>query len=217
MNQHQPNTLDEQGLPAIVEALHDAIHTFAGRTTTYITRDDGTRELHFGDPLYTQLEAYIAGAQGTSNGSHARSMPPLVIDAVDLTTDIETTLGVWITHLHLPAEATPLHILEALQDTTWRPQDIPAITTLTRHIDRWTHTTRTLLDPPRRWTIPAPCPACQTATVYRKDSGGDTVRQPALQVTADGCTCQNCKTSWSPQLYAHLARTIGTLPDNVLE
>lgn len=220
MNHHATaNHPDEAGLPAAREALHDALHTFAGRTTTHITRDDGTTELHFGDPLITQLEDYLDSAQGDgSTGSfHRRSMAPVVLDALELLTTITTTLGVWIANLQLPATPTPLDMLHQLQDRTWRPQDINIICTITTTLDGWTRATRILLDPPRRWTLPAPCPACQVATVYRPDTAGEHVRQPALQITAHGCTCLNCKHTWEPQLFAHLARTLGTLPDNVLE
>jgi hypothetical protein len=42
--------------------------------------------------------------------------------------------------------------------------------------------------------------------VYRKDSAGETVRQPALQITTLGCRCMACRHSWSPELHLHLPR-----------
>ncbi|UQE73852.1 hypothetical protein MYK68_14045 [Gordonia sp. PP30] len=211
----------EAGLPAVRAALEDAVHALVGRTTDHITRGDGTTELVFGASIYVQLVERRAGAQGTRNGSHARSMPPVVLDVIDLLAEIDATVPSW-----LPREAarparwvgpeSTINRLWALADAPWRPQDVPTLRTITPVIEAWTTKALALIDPPRRWTIPAPCPACGATTVYRPDSAGEVVRQPALQVTEHGCQCQHCKHLWEPQLFAHLARTLGTLPDNVL-
>ncbi|WP_424712782.1 DUF7340 domain-containing protein [Mycobacteroides abscessus] len=64
----------------------------------------------------------------------------------------------------------------------------------------------------------APCPACQKRWVYRRDSSGENVRQPALQLTAQGCSCQACRYTWDPSYFVHLARVLECpLPEGVLE
>jgi hypothetical protein len=54
--------------------------------------------------------------------------------------------------------------------------------------------------------------------VYRRDSAGELVRQPALQIVAEqGCTCQACRHCCTPDLYLHLCRVLGfDLPDGVI-
>jgi len=34
---------------------------------------------------------------------------------------------------------------------------------------------------------------------------------------AEGCQCQSCRTTWSPERFVWLSRVLGSLPDNVLE
>ncbi|GAA4756177.1 DUF7340 domain-containing protein [Gordonia alkaliphila] len=199
---------DEHNLPGARKAFADAVHALAGRTSTTFTRDDGTPDIVFGDPLLDQLADRVTGTQGAGGTrGHAGSKAPIVIDAVDLLATIRRTITSWI----------PSGNLHVLAEQPWRPQDVPLLTERTRLIHTWTNKARSLLDPPRRWTIPAPCPACGTATVYRQDGAGDTVRQPALQIGPDGCQCQHCLHTWAPEYFAHLARTLGTLPANVLE
>ena len=204
----------EADLPGARAALADAIHALAGRTATTITRDNGETNIVFGDSILTQLVDYTAGAQGTSNGSHARSMPPVVLDAIRLRTDIDSRVRDWWPRPHALPTSDRLH---ALADHHWRPQDVPDITAITTTINSWTTKARTLIDPPRRWTLPTPCPACGQATIHRPDSTGEHVRQPALQISATGCECMACHTVWTPELYVHLARVLGTMPTNVLE
>lgn len=48
---------------------------------------------------------------------------------------------------------------------------------------------------PKPIALPDPCPNCKTKTVYRNQDGEE-VRSPALQITADGCTCGNCHANW---------------------
>ena len=86
-------------------------------------------------------------------------------------------------------------------------------------VDGWCESIQHLIDPERVKHISAPCPQCDTAIVWRKDSAGETVRQPALKVvTETGCTCQACGTHWGPEYYLHLCRLLGfETPIGVLE
>jgi len=67
--------------------------------------------------------------------------------------------------------------------------------------------------------VTAPRPACGATTVFCRDSAGELVRQPALQIVAEhGCTCQACNYCWAPAHYLYLARVLGyELPPGVLE
>lgn len=199
----------EHDLPGTRQAFRDAIHALIGRTRTLIERDNGATEPAWGDPLYTQLREYIAGAQGTGNGSHARSMPPVVLDAVDLCDQIDRTVRDWVSPINVTGTVGRLAWLE---ETQFRPQDVPVLKARTADLTWWASRARELLDPPRRWTLPNPCPACGTAKVYRPDSAGETVRQPALQIGRHGCECQHCRTFWPPERFGILAGAIGATP-----
>lgn len=202
----------EHELPDAKRRFSDAIQALVGQTTTLIQRDDGTTTRAFGQPLYRQLRDYIAGAQGTGNGSHARSMPPVVIDAVDLCDQIDRTTRQWTGTLAYP---DTIARLTALEDHKWTPQAVQELRDMTADLTWWASRARELLDPPRRWTIPAACPECETATVYRPDSAGETVRQPALQIGMHGCSCLHCRTFWPPESFGILAAAIGVEKETV--
>jgi len=109
--------------------------------------------------------------------------------------------------------------LGALSATSWRPQDTDKVTIIATTVDGWCETILHLLDPESVKHISAACPSCGRGFVYRKDSAGDTVRQPALKVvTETGCTCQACQAHWAPDRYMFLCRLLGfALPEGVLE
>jgi hypothetical protein len=67
--------------------------------------------------------------------------------------------------------------------------------------------------------LSAPCPACGAKSAFRRDSAGELVRQPALQIITEiGCTCLVCRHTWGPELYLHLARVLGfEIPAGVIE
>ncbi|MDT0223478.1 hypothetical protein [Gordonia sp. AC31] len=172
-----------------------------------------TAQVDWNDSLYEQLAAMIAGAQGTQLGGTARSMPPLWVDAADLITTIDRDIAALE-----PEPGTTIERLHRIADRGWRPQDVDHIDNLTAQITRWAQSIQDLLDPPKRKALPNPCPHCNTAIVYRKDSAGEVVRQPALQIGPHGCECQNCYTNWGPGYFRHLAAVLGyPLPEGVLE
>jgi len=56
------------------------------------------------------------------------------------------------------------------------------------------------------------CPTCGHRYVYKRDSSGQNVRQPALQILASGTTqCMNrqCQAEWGPERMAFLGRMLG--------
>ena len=172
----------------------------------------GTRTVYQAS-LYNTLLGDLAGTQGDAR-TPAKSIPPLWIDAVILLQIIDTKAAGWC-----GKPGTTPDRLEMLRDQAWRPQDTDHVTDIVRTVDGWCESIQHLIDPERVKHISAPCPQCDTAIVWRKDSAGETVRQPALKVvTETGCTCQACGTHWGPEYYLHLCRLLGfETPIGVLE
>lgn len=171
------------------------------------------------DSLYQQLfdSVHEGRTGGGSVGSRPRSIPTGWIDAQQILDEIDTAVGVWCSQ---PVDGgdlkTPLR-LRALLKQNYRPQDCHGLNQKTQILQSWRKDIEELFDPKPRWTLPNPCPACNTSVVYRMDSGGDNVRQPALQIGPNGCKCLNCHTVWEPRKFVFLAKVLGCLPDNVLE
>jgi predicted RNA-binding Zn-ribbon protein involved in translation (DUF1610 family) len=163
--------------------------------------------------LYRQLQADLAGTQGDSR-TPAKSLPPLWIDAVQLLGDMDSETRAWY-----PKERGVPARLGALSATSWRPQDTDKVTAIASTVDAWCETIINLIDPKAQMHITAPCPSCGKAIVYRRDSGGDLVRQEALKWTPNaGFQCQACKASWSPDQTLFFAKLLGIdLPAGVLE
>lgn len=215
-----PEPIEDGNLPEARRQLDYAISTLIDPKPQYTEAEAGTVWL---DPLYTQLQDALPGEKQHRSGV-PRSQAPLWVDAVDLLREIDTKVTEWEPpwppipgDLTDPPAPTVLR-LRVIQARTWRPQDTTTINTITATITTWTERITTLLTDTHVKTLSAPCPACDKQTIYRRDSAGELVRQPALQITTMGCICQACRTTWSPDLYLHLARVLGyDLPAGVLE
>ncbi len=163
--------------------------------------------------LYRQLEQDLAGTQGDTR-TPAKSLPPLWIDAAQLRIDMESKTRQWCRKERgIPAR------LGHLAGSSWRPQDTNHVTDMADTVNGWCETILHLLDPESVKHISAPCPSCGREWVYRRDSAGETVRQPALKVVTNiGAMCQHCEASWAPDRYMFLCRLLGfALPEGVLE
>ena len=206
MNNRKPKT----DLPDAVSYMQEAIDAMIDPQTSIISR-----KKHHAPSIYMQLWDAIAGQQG-SGGGVARSMPPFWCDAVDLLNEIDTAIEAW----QPQAAGVPPTVgrLRVIQARTWRPQDVRQIQQITKILHTWTIQIIGLLNPEGVKYISAPCPACGATTVYRKDSAGENVKAPALQIITDrGCTCHACHAHWGPELYLHLCRVLGfQLPEGVL-
>lgn len=203
---------EDGNLPAAKEALQDAVHAISGSQTQII--DD---KMVATPSRYLQLRDSITGEQINSGGGRgSKSRPPCWLDALDKLNEIDTTLEIWQpTYIGVPPTVGRLRWLLRKR---WRPMDVKQIEQMTEVIDGWAAQIDALLNPPRKWTLPSPCPACGATIVQRRDSAGETVRQPALQVGVDGCHCVKCRTVWGPHLFTHLARVLGyEMPSGVLE
>jgi hypothetical protein len=163
--------------------------------------------------LYRQLESDLAGTQGDTR-TPAKSLPPLWIDAAQLRIDMDSQTRSWC-----PKEQGIPQRLGNLSAKTWRPQDTDLVTEMARMVDMWCETILHLLDPESVKHITAACPSCGRSFVYRRDSAGESVRQPALKVVTNvGASCQHCDAHWAPDRYMFLCRLLGfDLPEGVLE
>lgn len=164
--------------------------------------------------LYLQLRSDLAGSQGDTR-TPAKSLPPLWIDASQLLGEIDTKTKSWCP---IPGD-TPKR-LQKLSFHGWRPQDTDLVSSMAAQVDSWCESILNLLDPDdRKFIENAACPACSKARVYRRDSAGEMVRQPALKIVmGQGCTCQACGAFWAPEKFLFLGRLLGyELPEGVLE
>lgn len=188
----------------------EAVQNLAGTRTTTITTDQGHTTTHTRPSRYQEIRDNITGHQGTHTGSIARSMPPLWVDAADWLHRVDAAVSDWGPIRH---PTTP-DALYALTSQSWRPQDTPLLKHHTTLIEKWVTQADQLLEPDttHQWELCSPCPACSTRFIYRRDSGGDHVRQAALAITSAGCTCQACRTSWGPEYYHWLARVLNCPP-----
>lgn len=226
----------EENLIEARTRLEDALHALAAPRPQ---PDPDTGQIQWADSLYHQLAEAVPGQFLGRTGTQ-RSQPPMWVDAADLLTEIRKTVRRWhpdpCTHtaFHLGARAINVRLepghdltlrrLGLLATYTWRPQDTPLLTRWANQIDNWAKRIETLFTEHHVKHLPAPCPACDTQIVYRQDTAGERVRQPALQIVTNpdgtyrGCQCQNCGHTWAPELFWHLARVLGyELPEGVLE
>ena len=163
--------------------------------------------------LYDTLASDLAGTQGDTR-TPAKSLPPLWIDACQLKFDID-----WRTRKWCPKPGTTPTRLQTMAFATWRPQDTDAVNDIARTIEGWCESIVNLIDPESVKHISAPCPSCGREKVFRRDSAGETVQQPALRIVTNvGAECQHCKAHWAPDRYLFLCRLLGfDLPEGVLE
>lgn len=213
---------EDGNLPAAKHRLENAISALIDPKPETRTTDDGKTRIEWLDSLYRELQEACPGDQGHGHGT-ARSVIPFWVDAVDLLHEIDTAVTAWeppypiqpgdLTH---PAYPTVLR-LQTIEHRAWRPKDVHGMDQISGIIESWCASIKALLTPIPNWTLPAPCPACGTKVVYRKDSAGELVRHPALTIGTLGCECLKCHAAWGPERFVFLARVLGSLPENVLE
>lgn len=213
MSAVQRDDTDEDGalLPAL-SLLADAVHRLCGPQSRFM---DG--KLMYSESRYLQLQDSVSGEQvNTGGGGGSKSQPPCWLDAVGLLDEIDTAVTIWQpAYTGVPPTVGRLHWLEQRK---WRPQDCRQIEQITRAVAEWAADIDALLDPPQRWTLPDPCPACSATTAYRRDSGGERVRGPALQIDPVSCRCNACGAVWGSDRFEWLGKLLGRdKPEGVLE
>lgn len=182
-----------------LDRLNDAINQLVGQRSTVIANHLHTRPSRLHDLRHATLPSRTPG--NLSNRAPS-STPAARLDAVDVHTTIRTTLHDW------SCEGTSIEDqLNYLTRYPWTPDDADHLARTTTEIQRWTRTIDDLIDPPRRLTLAAPCPACGVSTVYRNDNGIN-VRIPALTVSIHECTCLACGTHWDSTRFELLAQAI---------
>lgn len=223
-----PHPLEEDGnIVAAMQRLDDAISALIDPKPETRKLEDGSTRIEWLDPLYTQLVEAIPGEKKHRTGVSA-SQPPMWVDASDLLHRINQTVTSWEKHWPIPLpsmwpfayddEYPTVQRLRILNRRKWRPQDTSTVESNAALIESWADKIRDLLADTPKLTLPNPCPACGEKIVYRRDSAGELVRRPALQIGAHGCQCQNCQYLWEPAYYTHLAAVLGyDLPEGVLE
>jgi len=188
-------------LPAALDRLYIAVAALI----------DPVKEMHDGvivsaPSLYEQLSGELPATRSDGVGQLARrSLPPVWTDGLNLKVEIDDTTRCWGSDA-----ATAPARLRALAARAWRPQDAAAVEQIAGHVESWTVSVKSLLSPASVKHISVPCPACGATSVSRRDSAGEPVRAPALQIVTElGCTCQACRYVWSPAYYLHLAKVLG--------
>jgi len=194
-------------LPAALDRLHAAVTGLV----------DPIKEMHSGavvcaPSLYEQLVDAIPTAIAIAKGEpvvcrrSGRSEPPLCTDALDLRIEIDGKTREW----QPDTSSTTPGRLRALATRPWRPQDTEGVEKIAGRVASWTVSVESVLSPTSVKHVSAPCPACGATSAFRRDSAGEHVRVPALQIITElGCTCQVCRHTWGPELYLHLARVLG--------
>jgi hypothetical protein len=172
------------------------------------------------ESLYVQLyDAVYEGRTGQAQGTHRpRSLPTGWLDAQQLLDEIDFAVSLW-QPAHALADLPTVARLAAITRGKYRPQDVHGLAQKTTAIKAWAKDISDLFDPPSVKHISAPCPACGATTAHRTDSAGERVRVPSLQIIAgQGCTCQVCRYTWTPDRYLFLCKVLGfELPAGVLE
>ena len=195
----------------------NAIHDLIGMRWTVVHRCDGDN--HHTDcqcagtskawqpSLYTQIRDELEGLTGLEGKGNHESRPPLWVDGIDWLKKIDTLTEKWTPG----GQGGTVARLDDLSRKPFGPDDTAWLEKAATKVKRVVADGLLLLqgEEVRRFDVVAPCPQCQTQTVRRKDSGGDWVRQTALQLTIHGCTCVACGTWWDREHLNFLAEVIG--------
>lgn len=196
-------TVDEDGdLIAALDALTIAVSGLCSPQITFL--DSKVRQA---PSLYMQLFDAVSGEQAqTGSGTGSKSRPPFWTDAFDVKNEIDVRLEIeQPAHNGVPASVGRMR---ELLKRKWRPQDVHKIGQLTEALNYWAEKITTTLTPQRKWSLPNACPNCGKSLVRRVDSAGEVVRQPALQITQDGCACLSCKYVWGVERFQILAAAL---------
>jgi hypothetical protein len=160
-----------------------------------------TTSLGQGDSLLDQLRDVHGSTTGRGSSRSARTLVHL--DATELLATIDRQAAIWVSD-----PGTTGDRLHWLAERSYRPEDTPDIVVVADTIDGWVKKARDILTPAGHWHVVGACPECGTRTVYRPDTAGEVVRQPALSVTATGCECLACGEVWDVGRFEMLAAVL---------
>lgn len=187
-------------LPAAIARLEDAIDALIEPQLSFI---EG--KLRQAACLYMQLWD-ASPAEQISGRRELSARAVTWIDALRLRMEIDTRIE--ITQPAYRGVPPTVGRLREIRKRKWKPQLTSYVEKLAQACEEWATEIADLLNPDPQWTIAAACPACGKRTVHRIDSAGEKVRQPALQVTADGCVCVSCRYAWGVERFQILAAAL---------
>lgn len=163
--------------------------------------------------LITQLkDARPTGNEKGSAGTRGKIITPVSLDVIKLLNDIRLDIAQWSFVDHVgQRELEDLVIISSYR--VCQRASLQEMRGWLNVLMRWMSLISMIFDPPKRWTISAPCPQCGASTV-EKLRDGEYVRVPALQLTerkgAKVCHCVGCWTEWPEERFLLLAKAIET-------
>jgi hypothetical protein len=123
--------------------------------------------------------------------------------------------------VHAMQAATRCRTLRGLSDALrawtrasghWRTTDPDLLLWAATAAESWVSAARTLLNPPKRWSMAAACPQCETSVTYVQDSSGERVRRPALELDPTTqtarCLAPGCGARWDSRRLLLLAQML---------
>lgn len=209
----------EHELPAARNKLHDAISNLIDPRPERLDN-----QTHWLNPRYHELREAISSHGGASGGHKPQSQAPAWVDAIMVAEKIDKRCRQLVPEtpiLECDDYAT-VQRLRIYSIRKWRPQDTPLVLTAAIDLEKFIVDIDELFAPKPK-DLPDKCPRCNVARVPREiddpttDSGKATIRIAALQITATGCTCNNCGQHWPPSKLMFLGLLLGYRIQGVIE
>lgn len=203
-SKHKKNNSDES-LPLAKTKLADAVSNISHRRLHAVSNDDKATKHVWLSSRYDELAESVEAARGGSGGKWSHQLP-FWADGFMLLGEIDT--AVMKMHAALPGWIGWTKArLDALANHSWRPQDCSVIFGHVKLLDEFCARIDALFTQ-KPISLPNPCPECHTKWVYRAVDD-EQVRSAALQITADGCTCGNCRANWPVERLPMLGKILG--------
>lgn len=186
-HQPTPDEIAKQDLADVVQRLQVVADALVGREVAYL---DGTTLTYLS--LYEELCELSSGGGGNGESYAAtfeRGQAPMWITGWALVYEIDTAVALWTD------AGNTVDGIRQLTERHWTTDQLRQLTELTDNIVKWVGAAERLINP-RTVQVRRPCPVCAARYTYTKDTHGDHVRTPALQLDAEGVRCLSCRASW---------------------
>ncbi|MGD9530508.1 MAG: hypothetical protein AB7I24_05550 [Candidatus Nanopelagicales bacterium] len=163
-------------------------------------------------PLPSLLDQLLDAIPGSSNTDHGSASTgahraALALTVLDLIASMQRAAGNH-DHTHLARDLRTW----AARSAEWRVTNPTYLQHAATWAEQWVTTGRTLLDPPKRWSVAAACPHCGQHTAHVRDDSSEVVRRPALELdrtTGEArCLTHGCGARWAPEQLLFLARLL---------
>lgn len=173
---------------------------------------------HWLDSRYHQLRDALT-AQRIGSSHKPASKPPAWIDAIDLLKDIDHQIHLWEPAWPI-ADCDDWPAVQRLRQVDlrkWRPQDTELINQIVAGLTRFAARIDQLFAAAPLY-LPDKCPSCDHAKARRHDRDtGENINVPALEITTDGATCNNCHEKWPADRLVFLGRVLGYRISGLIE